>query len=304
MTSNGILQAEYVLVTPDMATEWLSDRARNRTVSQHRVDLYAAMMKRGDWYATNAGIAFDEYGKLVDGQHRLTAVVKSQTPILMLIVNKMPHKAQLILDRPLIRRVHDQLAIKEGWEVKPIHVAVAKQIVYSIGQIGGSVTRDITADMLLMDEFYRKYHKAIEFAVHEFFRHSPIKGVTLAPVIAPVARAWYTQDRERLARFCEVLATGMVDQRGDAPAAVLRNWLLRGQTRVRAKVERRLIYNKTEVALDAFLKGASIQRLGSMSIDRELFPIPDENIRVIKAGKAMRKGADKSGHIPARTTRS
>lgn len=298
--NNGTPITEYVLVTPDMANEWLGNQSRNRAVSQKRVSLYAAMMKRGAWYLTNAGLAFDEYGQLIDGQHRLLAVVNSQTPTKMLVVRELPHKAQIVLDQPLIRRGHDQIAIKEGWEVRPIHLAVAKQMIYSISA-GGKAVNDMTTDVLLMDEFYRRYHRAIEFAVKEFFQFTPVKGITMAPVVAPVARAWYTQDRERLCRFARVLGSGLADQKGDGPAAVLRNWLLRGTTQVRAKSERRLIYNKTEVALDAFLKGRTIQRLGQVSIDRELFALPDENIRVVKAGRAIRKDTDKSGCIP--TTR-
>ena len=198
-------------------------------------------------------------------------------------------------------RDSDQIAIKENWEVRPIHLAVAKQMIYSIS-VGGKVINDITTDVLLMDQFYRRYHQSIEFAVKEFYQFTPVKGVTVAPVVAPVARAWYTQDRERLCRFARVMGTGLADQKGDGPAAVLRNWLLRGKTQIWAKTERRLIYNKTEIALDAFLRGESVQRLGQMSITKELFPLPDENIRIIKAGKAVRKTADKSGRIPEKVT--
>lgn len=301
--TNGLPTTDYVLVTPKQAMEWLDKSARNRTISQRRVSLYAAMMKRGDWYVTNAGIALNERDELIDGQHRLWAVVESETPTMMLVVRKVPHKAQIVLDQNLVRRAHDQIAIKENWEVRPIHLAVAKQMIYSIA-IGGKVISDITTDVLLMDQFYRRYHQSIEFAVKEFYQFTTVKGVTVAPVIAPLARAWYTQDRERLCRFARVMGTGLADQKGDGPAAVLRNWLLRGKTQVWAKTERRLIYNKTEIALDAFLRGESIQRLSQMSITKELFPLPDENIRVIKAGKAIRKTADKSGRIPEKGTRN
>lgn len=288
MTNNGLPKSEYMLVTPGMAQKWLDNQSRNRNVSQRRVALYSDMMKRGDWYKTNAGIAIDEHGQLIDGQHRLLAVIKSDTPTEMLVVRNIPHNAQLVLDRPLIRAVHDQIAIKEGWEVKPIHIAVAKQMVYSVGS-DTQRNQEIAYDMLLMDKFYRKHHEAIEFAVWQFFRHTPVKGISIAPVVAPVARAYYQHSHERLTRFADVLATGLADQKGDGPAAVFRNWLLRGETQVRAKAERRLIYRKAEIALDAFLKGQNIQRLGSMTIDKELFPIPAEHIKVIKDGKAVRK---------------
>lgn len=289
MTStNGVPESKYITVTPDMAQKWLDNQSRNRAISQRRVRLYADMMQRGDWYQTNAGIAIDDHGQLIDGQHRLLAVIHSQTPVEMLVVENVPHKAQIVLDQPLIRRAHDQIAIREGWGVKPIHIAVAKQMIFSVGS---DTTRgqETAYDLLQMDRYYRRHHQAVEFAVWQFFRHTPVRGITVAPVIAPVARAWYNHPHERLTRFADVLATGLADQRGDSPVAVFRNWLLRGQTQVRAKGERRLIYRKTEIALNAFLKGESIQRLGQMSIDKELFPVPNEFIKVIKDGKAVRK---------------
>jgi len=287
MTTNGLPKSEYVTVTPDLAQEWLDKQSRNRKVSQGRVSLYAAMMKRGDWYRTSAGIAIDEHGELIDGQHRLLAVIKSDTPTEMLVVRNVPHAAQIVLDQALLRRGHDQIAIKEGWEVKPIHIAVAKQMLYSIGQ--EDRTDGIARDLILLNKFYVKHHKAIEFAVWHFYHHQLVKGIHVAPVVAPVARAFYSHPQERLIRFADVLATGLADQNGDGPVAVFRNWLLRGTTRVQARTDRRLIYLKSEIALDAFLRGQSIQRLGQMTIDKELFPLPGEFIKVIKDGKAVRK---------------
>lgn len=150
--------------------------------------------------------------------------------------------------------------------------------------VGGPQTKErerALSDVQLMNRYYVRHHKAIEFAVGEFW-HSTIKGVTVAPVFAPIARAYYTQDAEQLIRFGNIVNTGMSDEGitgKDTAAVVLRNWLLarreKGQG-VRSGQERFIVYKKTEIALSAFLEGKSIQRLGQMQLETELFPIPGD----------------------------
>lgn len=176
----------YVLVTPDQATEWLDKAAKNRKINQRRVALYASIMKRGDWMLTNQGIAIDETGMLIDGQHRLRAVVEADVSVELLVIRATPNKAQLVLDQGLKRTPHEQVGLREGWEVTPMHIAVARCILEGIGGPGYQQRRAMTSDIQLMDRFYVRHHKAVEFAVSQFNQRQTIKGVT----IAPIARAF------------------------------------------------------------------------------------------------------------------
>lgn len=277
-------QCAYISVTPEQASEWLAKPAKNRKINHRRVGLYAAAMKRGDWLLTNQGVAIDEFGMLIDGQHRLSAIVEADVPVELLVIRAAPNRSQLVLDQGLKRSPCDQVGLREGWEVTPMHMAVAKCIVMSVGGPGSSVRKDTTADIQLMDRFYVRHHKAIEFAVAQFAARATIKGVTIAPVIAPVARAQYSEDNNRLARFCEVVATGMANHKNDGPAVVLRNWLIAGRDKAlsaRSGKDRFAIYKKTELALRSFLDGDQIQRLGTMTLDTELFAVPGD-IKIVK----------------------
>lgn len=71
-TANGI-----VTVTPAMAKSWLEHRnvERQRTYSHHKAQQWAIEMRAGRWKTTHQGIAFDWDGFLLDGQHRLGAIV-------------------------------------------------------------------------------------------------------------------------------------------------------------------------------------------------------------------------------------
>ena len=272
--------AAYQSITPEQASKWLETSAKNRLLNSTRVAMYAAAMVRGDWMLTNQGIAFDEFGALIDGQHRLHAIVKANVPVTMLVIESTPNRSQLVLDQGLKRTPHDQIALREGWQVYPIHSAVAKAMIESIGGIGLRERRDVIRDIQLLDRFYVKHHKAIEFAVSSLWtKHGSLRGVIIAPTIAPIARAYYSTEQHKLTHFCDVLATGMGEGYNDSPIIVLRNWLIAAREKslsARAGKDRNIIYKKTEIALNAYLKGESIQRLGQMTIDKELFLIPGE----------------------------
>lgn len=65
------------LVSPQLAEAMLSRRKNQRPVSKPWVATLAGMMRAGKWTVSPAPIAFDTQGNLVDGQHRLLAVVDS-----------------------------------------------------------------------------------------------------------------------------------------------------------------------------------------------------------------------------------
>lgn len=73
---------ELVSVTPDMA-EALFANGYNKNVRklvEKRVDAYAEEMRRGNWKVDNTElIRFNKEGFLIDGQHRMKAVIKSDT---------------------------------------------------------------------------------------------------------------------------------------------------------------------------------------------------------------------------------
>ena len=66
-------------VGPDLAARWLDGNTHNRPLKQTLVDRFVRDMQAGRWRLTHQGIAFDADGMLIDGQHRLWAIVISAT---------------------------------------------------------------------------------------------------------------------------------------------------------------------------------------------------------------------------------
>jgi hypothetical protein len=76
------IQTTIEVITPEDATRYLATRSPNqRPISKDFVHKYADVMARNGWELTHQGIAFDAAGRLIDGQHRMAAVVKSSATV-------------------------------------------------------------------------------------------------------------------------------------------------------------------------------------------------------------------------------
>jgi hypothetical protein len=99
-------------VTPKKAADYLERNTANRPLSKRTVREFAAAMRRGDWQVTHQGIAFDTTGALVDGQHRLAAIVEAGIPVEMTVFTEVPVGAFDVLDTGKRRNAADALAIE------------------------------------------------------------------------------------------------------------------------------------------------------------------------------------------------
>ena len=78
------METKVMTVTPEMARQWLEVNMKcNRPIMKNTVHSYARQMRAGAWALTHQGIAFDEMGELVDGQHRLRAIIEANIPVKM-----------------------------------------------------------------------------------------------------------------------------------------------------------------------------------------------------------------------------
>lgn len=81
------LRVELMTITPDLAAKWLKRNRINRPLLRRHVVNYVNAIKSGEWDDVNGEtIIFSDENDLMDGQHRLTAVVEAQRPIVSLVV--------------------------------------------------------------------------------------------------------------------------------------------------------------------------------------------------------------------------
>ncbi len=103
-----------VIFTPTMAGDILETRAPNRPIRQRRVDMYAQDIHHRQWVQNGETIKFDRLGRLMDGQHRLWAVLESGTSQLFSVALGLEPEAQATIDTGAARAFSDVLAIDGG----------------------------------------------------------------------------------------------------------------------------------------------------------------------------------------------
>lgn len=86
-------------IGPAAATQMLARQVvGQRTLNNGRVARYADDIRNQYWEVTHQGIAFDEDGMLMDGQHRLAAIVLSDTPTPVLVFRNVPTEFFYLVD--------------------------------------------------------------------------------------------------------------------------------------------------------------------------------------------------------------
>jgi hypothetical protein len=101
-------------ITPNMAEDLLTANRKNRNMRAPRVAQLAETMKRGEWSLNGETIKVADDGTLIDGQHRLQAVVESGVAIQSLVIRGLPLEVQDTVDTGRRRRLADVLTI-EGY---------------------------------------------------------------------------------------------------------------------------------------------------------------------------------------------
>lgn len=97
-------------VTPALAMSLLKTQALNRPLSPGIVCSYAEQMLAGQWRVTNQGVGIDDAGVLIDGQHRLAAVVQAGIPVQMMVTRGMHRVDRDVIDCGRTQRISDRLA--------------------------------------------------------------------------------------------------------------------------------------------------------------------------------------------------
>jgi len=126
--------ASIYTVTPDMASAWLATSRGNRRLRKAWVEELARAMRAGQFAETHQAIAFDEDSALVDGHHRLSAVVESGCTVRMLVVSGVAREAYSAIDSGIGRTVADRLGISQN-------MASMMGCLHRVGELSGAGRR-------------------------------------------------------------------------------------------------------------------------------------------------------------------
>lgn len=137
-TKNGALTTEVVLVTPELAAKWLETMVDNRRLTSSVVTKYKDAMLGGFWKLDASPIRFNTKEQLLDGQHRLWAVIESGMPQEFLIVHGVTDDAFLTMDSGKKRAFADVLSIEYPDLKDLLSVAAATRAIYRL-ELGANI---------------------------------------------------------------------------------------------------------------------------------------------------------------------
>ncbi|MGX4688279.1 hypothetical protein [Streptomyces sp. JNUCC 63] len=255
------MRMEVVDVSPRLAAEWLTRNTNNRPLSKSTVQQLAGQIQRGEWQLTHQGIAFDEDQVLIDGQHRLAAIVRAGITVPLTVTHGVPRTAFTVMDTGRKRTGRDALAL--AGEANATHLAAALRGLHlylhapNSAWSGGSSVTSNDQLLVMLDK-----HPGIRDALHHGIALN--RGCRITVTAATIG--WYVTTDARpdidQTAWEEGVVTGARLDPGD-PRLTLRNTMLSlaaGRTHRRRDDSREhlLYYLK---AWNAWVEGRDIKLL-------------------------------------------
>src|ERR1700712_1248841 len=209
-------------VTPDMAEAWLSKNPNNRNLRGQVINSYARDMASGSWVLNGETVKIASSGQLLDGQHRLSAVVQARVTVPMIVVGNIPPEVMATVDAGAKRTYADALKLR-GEENTSVLAAVTRRAVLWSGGYR-TKTGSMTPTAVEMNAFLegnRSLRTSAEVAVK-------IANRTLLPASIIELCHWLFADidQDEAGWFLSRLADGD-GLAADDPIAALRNRIVK-----------------------------------------------------------------------------
>lgn len=122
------IEAGVAEITPDLAKDILENCNRdNRPLKRDHIKRLTSTLKNNEWMLNGEAIAFSRSGRLLDGQHRLTACVNSGKSFKTLVIKGIEEEEAFgTIDIGKPRTVTDLMNL-QGLPKAPLFSAIAKQ---------------------------------------------------------------------------------------------------------------------------------------------------------------------------------
>lgn len=205
-----------VCVTPELAAKWLTLNHGNRRPRQALVEYLCRQIASGEWQPDHPQpIVFSGVGRLIDGQHRLSAISISGEAVECNVIFGARDELRQYLDTGISRTLEDRVALVDD-PVTNKHLCAIINLLWCMAR--GRITRPSPEDA---KEVFGSNPDGLLFGADTVKRN--VKGMTRIAICASLAEM-YRRDKEKATDFrdsmCQV--DGPVQQ-----ARVLRDFINR-----------------------------------------------------------------------------
>lgn len=214
-----------IFVTPELASEFLKfNNPNNRITSPGYVTKYAKLMKEGKW-GYSLPLVFSKQGMLIDGQHRLSAIIESEVTVRAIVTIGVPEEMGLDIDRGRRRTpTHVSQIAGNKWTTDK-HTGTARYMTCRLFESKTSsngqklwTPKSLTPDETI--EILSNYEEGIRYVVDTI---KPCVDLQMSTVCSVIAKAYYARphELERIKHFCVCLANAQAKEDGGDNAALL-----------------------------------------------------------------------------------
>lgn len=244
--------ASVVTVDPATAQRWLDRMGANRHVRPSRVEQYARDMTNGDWRLTGEPVKFAADGRLLDGQHRLKALIRAGVTLHMFVVRGLDDESQMFMDTGAARGPGDALGLTG--ETQSSALAAASRVGYQIeANVSG---RDVSHALIYQ---WLAANPGIRDAVRRT-GWKDLRSIKLTPAV--LGYCYYRTmivDREDAERFFVGVSTH-IDCPANSPILALSDRLGRIREQ-RMRIAQRDLVHIVFQAFNAWRDGRSVKQI-------------------------------------------
>lgn len=249
-------------VTPTIAREWLKRNLGNRPVKPTHVARLADAIRRGLWKMTGDAIRFSTTGKLIDGQHRLHAIIEAEVGVNCVVMFGLGDDIFDVIDSGSGRSKADVVFVKYQLPVAKSALLssaanLALQYESGITSLKGSVASD---DLLKFIDNNPDVVDAVSYVYDNAPRESPIPKSIAAAFFLFAAR----KDRLLAESFILRFMVGAVNGPEDN-LLHLRNFCLKARA-VRRPVQAGDIFGRLIVVWNSERRGKPIKHATNIRV--------------------------------------
>lgn len=270
--NNKNVVAEVITITPADATNWLACNTNNRPIRRRHVDFLAREILEGNWQVNGQAIIIAEDERVLDGQHRLLAIIESGKSIQSLVVYGIAEEAFKTIDTGAVRSGSDALHMhfKETASYALKAVATAVNWCHRLERGLGKAVRVSNTDQI---EYVRKHPSMLVHA--ETLQGYPHEAKPLSIGMGTALYEMFSRKHQAEAdHFMKGLYTGEELIKTD-PEYLLRAALIRDAQRI-AKYP-------PDVRMRMIIKGWNWRRRGNTEATRQTIAVhgdDDPKVRI------------------------
>lgn len=248
------MKVETKFVSPTLAEEMLKGMGPNRPVATSRVMTLANEMRLGKWQLNGETVIVSDTGKLLDGQHRLLAVIESGCTVQLTIASDVPEVAFETIDTGRSRSAGD-IGAMAGIERSKMVMAAAAMIWRLWHQTGVAEVCPPTMALRVVER-YPSLKKWAPFIKSQSYRSVIPAGSFLAALV-------YLEDIAKMPHRAEQFFAGIdsgADLSEGSPVLTLRQRMInmRAQGQI---MNSHTVWNSVARALTAVEEGELLYKI-------------------------------------------